>query len=212
MLTILTRVVGPVRTNCYIAFDDAARRGVVIDPGDDAEDILSVIRQNHLEITHILLTHSHFDHILALPEVHRATGAPIGVHERDAAALSCVKGSLYARFYGDSGFRPMTPGFTFGEGTRIETGAGVFTVLHTSGHTPGSSCFDTGEALFCGDTLFAESCGRIDFDGGDADAMRASLRRLYELPGERMCYPGHDRAFRLSEARLYNPMLRGAVR
>ncbi len=211
MMTILTRSVGELRTNCYIAFDEDSRRGFVVDPGDDADAILDAIRQNHLQITHILLTHGHFDHFLALHAVQHATNARVGIHERDAAALADSRASLYSLFVGDSGFCPVTPDFTFSEGSLIETDAGTLTVLSTPGHSPGSSCFDSGEVLFSGDTLFALSCGRIDFAGGNRNAMRASLRRLYNLPGDRICYPGHDRVFRLSDARISNPLLYGAV-
>ncbi len=206
-MKILTLTVGPVRTNCYIAFDETTREGFIVDPGDDAEDILTAVRTNSLIITHILLTHGHFDHILALSEVKKATGAKIGIHALDAPNLQSITGSLYARFYGSGGFIPMTADFLLNEGARVDAAGVTLTVLHTPGHTPGSSCFDTGSVLFTGDTLFAESCGRTDFDGADGDAMRASLARLSALPGDRACYPGHDRAFALSVARAANPLL-----
>ena len=206
-MKVLSLIVGPVRTNCYIAFDESTREGFLVDPGDDAAVILDAVRKNSLHITHILLTHGHFDHILALPEVKKATGAQIGIHALDAENLNSITGSLYARFCGGSGFIPMSPDFLFGEGARILAAGTTFTVLHTPGHTPGSCCFDSGEVLFTGDTLFAVSCGRVDFDGGDPAAMQASLARLSALPGDRACYPGHDRAFTLGSARAENPML-----
>ena len=127
--------------------------------------------------------------------------------EADEAKSMLLAQLLYARFCGGSGFIPMSPDFRFGEGDRITAAGTTFTVLHTPGHTPGSCCFDSGEVLFTGDTLFAVSCGRVDFDGGDPAAMQTSLARLSALPGDRACYPGHDRAFTLGSARAENPML-----
>ncbi|MEA4823455.1 MAG: MBL fold metallo-hydrolase [Clostridiaceae bacterium] len=211
-MKILTLTVGPVRTNCYIAFDETTHEGFLVDPGDDAEDILAAVRANSLIITHILLTHGHFDHILALSEVKKATGAKIGIHTLDAFNLQSITGCLYARFCGSGGFIPMTADLLLEEGTRIDAASVTLTVLHTPGHTPGSSCFDTGSVLFTGDTLFAESCGRVDLGCGDGDAMHASLARLSALPGDRACYPGHGRAFTLCDARAVNPVLRSLRR
>ena len=213
MLTVIPCPVGPLAANCLIAFDPQSRRGFVVDPGGDAEDILAVIRRESLTITHILLTHGHFDHILAVPEVKAAAGAAVCIHALDAARLSDADGCLFARFYGNRpGFVPTIPDKTLSEGDVLDLGCAKLTVLHTPGHTPGSVCFDTGEILFTGDTLFDGSCGRTDFPGGDLDAMRASLRRLAALPGDRRCYAGHESDFTLDEARRYNPMVRMALR
>ncbi len=213
MLTVIPCPVGPLAANCLIAFDPESRSGFVVDPGDDADDILAVIREESLTITHILLTHGHFDHILALPEVKSALGtAAVCIHALDAPRLSDADGCLFARFYGSRpGFVPVTPDRTLAEGDVLDLGYACLTVLHTPGHTPGSVCFDAGDTLFTGDTLFASSCGRTDFPGGDPDAMRDSLCRLAGLPGDRVCYAGHDRSFTLDEARRYNPMVRMAL-
>ena len=209
MLQVFTCPVGPLAANCCIVSAPGGSTGFIVDPGADAEDILHAVRRRKLTITHILLTHSHFDHIMAVPAVREATGAKVCVHALDAAGLSDPTASLFARFYSAWGrFEPFEADETFTEGSVIDVGFARLTVLHTPGHTPGSVCFDTGEQLFCGDTLFAASCGRVDFPGGDPAAMRASLARLAALPGDRICYAGHEGSFTLEDARRYNPVLR----
>ena len=212
MLQVIACPVGPLAANCYIVTAPGGMTGFVVDPGGDADEILAAIRQRQLTITHILLTHGHFDHIMAVAAVKAATGAEILIHSLDVGNLSSPEGCLFARFYGNRGhFEPCTADRTLEDGDGIDLGFTRLTVLHTPGHTPGCVCFDTGEQLFCGDTLFAGSCGRVDFPGGDPDAMRASLARLAALPGDRVCYAGHDETFTLEGARRFNPMLRAAL-
>lgn len=200
--------VGPVRTNCYIAYDDAARAGFVVDPGDDADAILREIDALSLKIGHIFLTHGHFDHILALAALKEATGARVYIHAADAPMLEDPTLSMLSAFMDSRFYTPVRADVLLHEGDVISAAGTALTVLHTPGHTPGSVCFDTGSCLFTGDTLFASSCGRTDFPGGDFRQMRASLRRLASLPGDRSCSPGHERGFSLDYARAHNPMLR----
>ena len=176
--------VGELATNCYLAADENGN-AAVIDPGDGAQEILARAAQEGLTIAAILLTHAHYDHMLAAAEVRAATGAPGRMPE-------------------------LTADRVVREGDVIEAGGLRFTVLHTPGHTPGSCCYLCRRTLFSGDTLFMDSEGRTDFPGGDPHALAASLRRLAALEGDYAVYPGHGPATTLSRERAENPYLQRA--
>ena len=199
-MKLMQLCVGMVRTNCYIVYDEATREAAVIDPGDNAKSILHAVNEEQLNVRYVLLTHAHFDHTGALRALHEALPAvPIYVHPADTdETRNMSHGNL---IYTD----------TYEEGDTVRAGALEFTVLETPGHTPGSVTLRCGGALFTGDTLFAGSCGRTDFDGGSAEQMRASLRRLGQLPGDLSVYPGHGESSTLSYERRQNLYLREAM-
>ena len=200
-MKVMQLTVGVVGTNCYIVYDEATREAAVIDPGDNAKSILHAVAEEKLTVRYVLLTHAHFDHTGALRALHEALPAvPIYVHPADTdETRNMSHGNL---IYTD----------TYEEGDTVRAGALEFTVLETPGHTPGSVTLRCGGALFTGDTLFAGSCGRTDFDGGSAEQMRASLRRLGQLPGDLSVYPGHGESSTLSYERRQNLYLREAMR
>ncbi len=197
--------VGPLQANCYI-LSDGGKNAVVIDPGGEAPRILAEIRKRELRIQYILLTHVHFDHMMAATEVREATGAPLLVPKEDADALADPRRSLV-------GMLPVagtvpTPDRLLTEGERIGEGELTLTVLATPGHTPGSVCYRGDGILLTGDTLFAGSVGRTDFPGGDGTALRRSLRRLSNLEGEYTVLPGHGPETSLETERRTNPYMR----
>ena len=212
-MKIETIPVGLIRTNCYIAFDPQTREAIIVDPGDTAAKILGFIEKNGLHVTHILLTHSHFDHILALADVQAATGALVCVHELEAG---CVETPDHTETRSlrmpDIYIKPAKADIRLKDGDRLALAGGEFTVLHTPGHTRGSVCYDNGEVIFSGDTLFKDDCGRTDLPGGSFADMQASLRRLYGLPGDRIVYPGHDVSTTLARERTANTDMLRAVR
>jgi glyoxylase-like metal-dependent hydrolase (beta-lactamase superfamily II) len=191
--------VGAFSTNCwvYIWQDDV----FVIDPGGDAGEIIAFLESKQVVPSHILLTHGHFDHILALPKVHSAfPDSAVAIHRADhvyidknAFKLHC---SDFKAIAGDDRFirtnwQDMPPA------TRLlEDGdtVGPFTVMHTPGHTKGSVAFYNKDAqiLFSGDTLFQNGIGRTDLWGGNMDKMNESLKRLFTLADETRVFPGHD--------------------
>jgi glyoxylase-like metal-dependent hydrolase (beta-lactamase superfamily II) len=190
--------VGALSTNCwvYICQDDV----FVIDPGGDAEEIIAFLGSKQIVPSHILLTHGHFDHILALPKVHSAfPDAAIAIHRADhgfvdknAFKLHC---SDFKSIAGDDSFirtnwQDMPPAsWLLEDGDTI----GPFTVMHTPGHTKGSVSFYDSDAqiLFSGDTLFRGGIGRTDLWGGDMDEMTESLKRLFTIADETRVFPGH---------------------
>ena len=198
--------VGSIGTNCYILCDEAAKVCAVIDPGAEPELILSAAEKLDCTVDKILLTHGHFDHTGGLAQVHRMTGAKIYIGREDAAFLHDPALSLSSML--SAAPQPViTPDVLISEGDSIPLGGLSIRALHTPGHTAGSYCYLVGDALFSGDTLFQQSCGRTDFPTGDSAAMARSLRRLADLPGNLQVYPGHEGETTLDMERRFNPYM-----
>lgn len=192
MLRIFTLPLGDYETNCYIVYTDHSKKCVVIDPGYDAFLIEDHLTGMGLECDAILLTHGHFDHVGAVRDLAATFGCPVYLRPEELTMPpQMTAGPLY---YTD--FYPT-------EGQLTVAGL-EFTVLHTPGHTPGSVCLIEEDALFSGDTLFAGSCGRTDFPGGDARQMSASLRSLKELPDHLRVFPGHGAASTIAYEKKHN--------
>ena len=208
-MKIMQLCVGVVGTNCYIVYDEITRAAAVIDPGDNAPSILHAVQQEKLDVKYVLLTHAHFDHILAAHEVLQATGAQYVVPEADLWLLDRNNMGQFralARTYVQD-----TPDILASEGTEITFGGLTAVYMSTPGHTPGSSVIRIDDCLFTGDCLFRHECGRCDLEGGDFSAMLRSLRRLYELEGDYKVLPGHEGLSTLNEERAANPYMLQAV-
>lgn len=185
-LDIKTVVGGPLEVNTYVVGTDGGDECVLIDPGAEFASVEGAVCGRN--VTAVLLTHGHFDHMLyAKPWLDR--GAKLYIHEQDAAAL----GDPSLNLSGVIGATLILPAADelVKEGSLFTEAGITFNVLHTPGHTPGGVCYQCGNVLFCGDTLFYHSYGRIDLPGGDSGAMAASLTRLMLLPGDTIAYPGH---------------------
>ncbi len=195
--------VGALQANCVFVSDENGNTAV-IDPGDEAQRLLKLLNESNLTVTAILLTHAHFDHMLAVRDLQQATGAPLFVHEADAPALSNEALSLvpaYLQPYVLEADRLLKDGDT------VDIGSLTLTAMHTPGHTLGSCCYRCGDLLVSGDTLFAGSMGRTDLPGGDTAAMFRSLCRLSELPDETRVIAGHGEETTIGYERRYNPFL-----
>ena len=204
-MEIRTLPVGELQTNCYIAFE-ADKQAVVIDPGDEAARILAAARDEAVTIVHILLTHVHVDHMLAVRELQEATGADLLVPAEDEDALTNGARSLLAYFR--PGLRcPLKADRLLRDGDEVHAGALTLRAVHTPGHTPGSACYVGDGVIFSGDTIFAGSYGRTDFPGGDFGALVCSAERLAALPGDYTLYPGHGGSTTLELERRRNPLL-----
>lgn len=185
-LDIKTVVGGPLEVNTYVVGTDGGDECVLVDPGAEFASVEGAVCGRN--VTAVLLTHGHFDHMLyAKPWLDR--GAKLYIHEQDAAAL----GDPSLNLSGVIGATLILPAADelIKEGSLFTEAGITFNVLHTPGHTPGGVCYQCGNVLFCGDTLFYHSYGRIDLPGGDSGAMAASLTRLMLLPGDTIVYPGH---------------------
>jgi hydroxyacylglutathione hydrolase len=202
--------VGPLQENCYIVRAPGADRAVIIDPGDEAERILGALKA--LEITTvdaILLTHTHFDHVGAVAEVARATGAPVYVPALEAEILANI--NEYVRFPGFGPFESYDADETVAGGETLELAGLTFEVTFTPGHSPGHVSYAVPEddALFSGDVLFQGSVGRVDLPGGDWPTLLASIESLLSAYSpETTVHPGHMGLTTLGAERASNPFLR----
>ncbi len=194
-------VVGSLSTNCYIVKDPKSRDACVIDPGADPTVIKDALHRMDASCRVILLTHGHFDHILALPELRNAR-TTVCIHKDDAHLLT-ERDMFSAVIPFDP--RPFAPAeLLFDKEGDYRVGPFEFYVIPTPGHTKGSVCILMDGYMFSGDTLFKGSIGTIDF-GGDEAAMRRTLSMLYRLPGDYELLPGHEEPSTLSDERKYNP-------
>ena len=199
-MKIFSMQLGMLGTNCYFLCDENTNTCAVIDPGAAGSKVAAFAAGCGYAISKILLTHAHFDHVGGLSVLHNAVpDAPIFVHALDTDEKTNMShGKLV---YTD----------TYADGDEIAVGSLAVHVLHTPGHTMGSVCLMSENALFTGDTLFAGACGRTDFAGGSFDAMLSSLKRLGQLPGDFDVYPGHGEASTLAHERQTNPYMREAM-
>ncbi len=206
-MEIRTLPVGQLDTNCYIVWE-ADGQAVVIDPGAQAGRILDEADAAGVRVRAVLLTHVHFDHILAAREIMNATGAELLVPAGDEPALTSPARSLLAMFLPGCRY-DLQADRLLADGDTVTAGGLTLTVMHTSGHTPGSSCYIGDGVIFSGDTLFAGGAGRTDFPGGDEAALRRSLKRLAALEGDYRVFPGHEESTTLQRERLENPYVNG---
>jgi hydroxyacylglutathione hydrolase len=197
--------VGPFATNCYIVGDRRGGQGMIVDPGDEADRILAVVKKLGLDIKHIVLTHGHIDHIGALSEVKEATGADVVVHTDDLATL---KDRLLSVILGIPYRTPPAIDRLLKDGDSVVVGGLAFAVIHTPGHTPGGICLLGEGVVFTGDTLFQYGIGRGDLPGGSYEKLVDSIRsRLMVLDDDVVVYPGHGPETTVGTERRGNPFL-----
>lgn len=198
---------GLVGANCYILKE--GKQALVIDPGGEPERILEYLEGQNLEVDAILLTHAHFDHIGALEEIRRKTGADVYLHPKEADWLGDPMLNGSHKLVGE----PITasPADHFLEEGPMDVGLFRFEVIHTPGHSPGSVSFIFPEHvfLFSGDALFQGSIGRTDLTGGDFDELAKSIRtKLYALPEEYTVFSGHGPQTTIGHEKMHNPFVR----
>lgn len=203
-MKITSLCVGPIGTNCYILCDEDAKACAVIDPGGDARRVEAAVEQTSCVPVLILLTHGHYDHTGGAAELAAAwPKAAVYLHKADYLAPD-------ARLFP---LRTQVSGVKhYDEGDVLTLGGLKLQVLSTPGHSQGSVTLRCGGVLFCGDTLFAGSCGRTDLSGGSMEQMMASLRRLGALEGNLHVLPGHMESSDLDTERRWNPYLRQAMK
>ena len=200
--------VGPLQENCFIFNADDADRCLVVDPGEEGARLLAAIEQEGLTVEAILLTHTHFDHVGAVAEIARATGAPVYCPELEVEVLANIND--YVRFEGFGPFEAYQADHAVKGGDTLELAGLTLEVLFVPGHSPGHVAYYVadGGALFSGDVLFQGSVGRTDLPGGDHVTLLASIAMLLEtLPGETQVMPGHMAPTTLDTERATNPFL-----
>ena len=204
------RVGEPVMITCSVEGDEDSREAFVIDPGDEADRILDVVRQHRLHVVRIVLTHAHIDHVGAVHELREATGAPVCLHPSDRPMVHHIHAQ--ATMLG----MPEPPAFPIDEdlagGDVLRLGAVEVRVLYTPGHSPGGCCLwiPSEQRLIAGDTLFRDSVGRTDLPGGDSGQLFESIRKqLLPLPDETVVIPGHGPETTIGRERRFNPFLQG---
>ena len=166
-------IVGWLQTNCYILGDEQTQTCALIDPGQKADKILEAVQELGYEVKMILLTHGHYDHVMAVPQSVKATGAKVYIHKKDEWLLNCEEVLRYGT-RAEGYTVPHVDGY-LEEGQIIKLGSLDIKVLHTPGHTAGCCTFLCGDAMFSGDTLFQECCGRTDLETGSLEEILKSL-------------------------------------
>ena len=202
--------VGPLQCNCSIIGDETTHEAMVIDPGDDIEDILTIIGQYNLQVKQIIITHAHIDHVGGAMKLRAQTGAPILLNQSDYALLKML--DVQASWLGMKAPGKVEVEADLGHGTALSAGTLSANVIHTPGHTEGSVClhFPAEKVLIAGDTLFAGSIGRTDLPGGSFDKIMRSLHgRVLALPDDTLVIPGHGPQTTIGEEREENPFLKG---
>jgi hydroxyacylglutathione hydrolase len=202
--------VGPLQCNCSIIGDESSREAMVIDPGDDIGEILSIVQKHGLTVKQIVITHAHIDHVGGAMKLKAKTGAPILLNQSDYALLKML--DVQASWLGMVPPGPVQVDDNLKDGSNLRLGPLDATVLHTPGHTEGSVCLylPAEQKLIAGDTLFAGSIGRTDLPGGSFDKIISSLHsRVLALPDDTIVVPGHGALTTIGEERESNPFLQG---
>jgi len=210
--------VGLLQCNCSILGDPATRDAVVIDPGDEVDRILKIIAGHKLKIRAIVSTHTHIDHVGGLAALHRATGAPVLIHDADLGLYRNL--DVQAQWLGVPTPETLPIRDFVKEGDVLAWEGFLVRVLHTPGHTPGSISLVVESSqrkaqtaperrLIAGDTLFQGSIGRTDLPGGSyPQIIRSIHEKLLTLPDDIVVYPGHGDTTTIGSEREHNPFLR----
>ena len=208
MVEIRQLTLGPIQTNCYLVCCEETYQAAVVDPAWDGRSIVATAENDGYEITHILLTHTHFDHVGGLSEVKNISGAPIYVHPDAIEMLNNT--TMSAAFFGVRVPPPPQPDEMLEEGQLIRVGKLEFQVLDTPGHAPGHVSFylQKYRVLLDGDVLFQNGIGRTDLPGGDYEVLMNSIKKkLLTLPKETKVFSGHGSPTTIAEELRGNPFI-----
>lgn len=203
--------VGPVAANCYLARAPGSPRVVVVDPGAEAERVLSAVEAWEAGVEAVLLTHGHMDHVGGVADVTGRTGAPVYLHPADRGLYD--RAAEHAAAYGLEIPAPPPPDRELEHGTTIRAAGLDWKVRHAPGHSPGGVVLTAGGGAFVGDCVFQGSVGRVDLPGGDGETLLTSIReQIFTLPDDTTLWPGHGPETTVEREAGSNPFLTGAFR
>ena len=204
--------VGPFQENCYVVGDEASGTGVLFDPGDEAARISLAVEQTNLEISQIIITHAHIDHVGAVAALVDEYSCPVLMHAEAEPMLKQLPSQ--ALMMGLRFGKVPTVDAYIEDGAVVEVGSLRFEALFTPGHAPGHLAFYAAEQglVLSGDALFAGSVGRVDLPGGSMEVLLRSINeRLLTLPDETIVHSGHGPETTIGEERAHNPFLAGGL-
>lgn len=204
---IKTYVLGGISTNCYLVFREGEKAAVIIDPADNADYLKSKCREFGVEPVAVLLTHAHFDHMMAADDIRKTYGCKLYVHMDDERMLNDSSLNLSGTMGTEQ--VSISADYLLRDGEVLHFLNLEWKVMATPGHTAGSVCYylPEEEVLFSGDTMFAESLGRTDLPTGSMSAIVRSIsEKLLVLPDDTMVYPGHGDATTIAHEKQYNPV------
>ncbi len=213
MLVVRSVVVGPFAANCYLVACDRTGEALLLDPGGEIPRALALRDPEGFSIVRIYSTHGHIDHVAGAAEARRLTGAPFEIHPDDQGWVEALP--KQAEMFGFEPVDAPEVDLRAEDGEAIRVGEHTAKVLHTPGHSAGSTClwFPDAKEVFTGDTLFSGSVGRTDLPGGDFDALARSIReKLFALGDEVRFHPGHGPGGTIGEERRSNPFVGEAPR
>ena len=207
-MRVLSRTVGPFQENTYLVIDDESGSAVVVDPGDEGGEIISMIESSGATLRAVWLTHAHLDHIGAVSAIRRRfADVPVHLHPLDRPVYEAQ--SFFADAYGLPFEQPEPPDADLAHGDVVRVGNLAFDVIHAPGHSPGHVVFHGNGILLGGDVLFAGSIGRTDLPMASPEHMQETLKKISALPPATVVYPGHGDATTVGAELGSNPFLNG---
>lgn len=203
-MEVICKPVGPVQANCYIVMENG--HALVIDPGDQGQEISSMLHAMNVQVDAILLTHAHFDHIGAVDTLMKEFDVDCYVNPAEFDYLQNPDKNSSSAFMGIPHLSLKTVPVELKEGLNT-IGPFKVTAYFAPGHSAGSTIFEIGDSLFTGDVLFQESIGRTDLQGGSVEQMKESIAFLKSLTKNYTVYPGHGPSTTLDYEKTHNPYL-----
>jgi glyoxylase-like metal-dependent hydrolase (beta-lactamase superfamily II) len=197
---------GSLDENCYVVYDSENLNAAIIDPGEDGDKVVLEIEKDGFNPEILINTHGHYDHIFSDDKIRAKFQIPLAIHKDEVPMLSDTYKNVSA-VVGISG-TVKAPDILLEDNQEVKLSFTSFKVIHTPGHTKGGICLLFDKFLITGDTIFAGTIGRTDFDGGDYEEMRASLYKIKNLDSSLVIYPGHGNRTILANELRYNPYLK----
>ena len=210
-MKIDVRTVGLFEENCYLVIDESSGKAVLVDPGDEGDRILEMVRASGATVEAIWLTHAHIDHIGAINEVRAVHEVPVRLHDLDLPYYERMSAQA-AQMYGMTWDQPAITPVPVNDGDVVTCGSLEFSVIHVPGHAPGHVSYNGYGVALSGDLLFAGSIGRTDLPLSDPYAMDTSLAVFSALPIDTVVYPGHGPTTTIARELETNPFLSGRAR